>query len=195
MTANALSVPLPARRAVLAALAATALAAGLAAGPPARAASAAELNASAWAALQRLYATSPKARELGARSRAVLVFPKITKGGFVIGGGGGDGVLYVNNRPAGYYRVAGASIGFQAGVQSSSYAMFFVTQSALDYVRKADGWSIGSGPTLTVVDSGLAATLNTTTLSQDIYTMSFGQKGLMAGIDLGGSKISRHTPG
>lgn len=168
---------------------------GLAAAGDALAASAASLNAEASAALQRLYGQSAKARELGKKALAILVFPKITKAGFIVGGQGGNGVLYMQGRPIGYFSLYAGSFGLQAGAQQFSYALFIITRSALDYMKKSDGWAIGSGPSVVVVDEGVAKTMNTTTLSQDVYAMPFGQKGLMAGLGLEGSKITRIHPG
>jgi lipid-binding SYLF domain-containing protein len=161
----------------------------------ASAASASALERDADAALQRLYADSPKARELEAKAVGVMTFPKITKAGFMIGGQSGDGVLRVHGRTEGYFNISAGSIGLQAGAQTFSYVMFFITQSSLDYLRSAKGWQIGVGPSVVLVDKGMAKTMNTTTLSQDVYTMVFGQKGLMGGIGLEGSKITRIQPG
>jgi lipid-binding SYLF domain-containing protein len=158
------------------------------------AASKSELYRDAYAALQRLYATNDKARQLGRKSRGILVFPTITKAGFMVGGQGGKGVLFVNGQTAGYYSLFAGSFGLQAGAQKFSYALFFVTQSALDYLQKSKGWAIGSGPSVVVIDQGKAKTMNTTTLSQDVYAFPFGQKGLMAGLGLEGSKITPINP-
>ena len=158
------------------------------------AASRAELELSASEALKRLYAAGPKAQELARKARAILIFPHITKAGFMIGGQRGEGVLRIRGRTAGYYRITAASFGLQAGAQTFSYALFFITQSALDYLNKSDGWAIGSGPSVVVADEGFARSMNTTTLTQDVYAMPFGQSGLMAGLGLEGSKISRFTP-
>jgi lipid-binding SYLF domain-containing protein len=160
-----------------------------------RAASASELASKGQAALQRLYASNTKARQLGAKARAILVFPTITKAGFMVGGQGGDGVLLMGGRPAGYYSIYAGSFGLQIGAQKFSYALFFITQSALDYLQKSKGWAIGSGPSVVVIDEGKAKTMNTTTLSQDVYAFPFGQKGLMAGLGLEGSKITPIHPG
>jgi len=161
----------------------------------AQAASASELAADGNAALQRLYGHSPRARELSRKAVAILIFPKITKAGFLVGGQGGNGVLFMGGRPAGYFSIYAGSFGLQAGVQQFSYAQFIITRSALDYMRKSEGWAIGSGPSVVVVDEGFAKTMNTTTLSNDVYAMPFGQKGLMAGLGLEGSKITRIHPG
>ena len=157
----------------------------------ASAATAAELNASGKAALSRLYAQSPRATRYARDAHAILVFPKIVKAGFVIGGQGGEGVLFVRGHPTAYYKISAVSYGLQAGGQSFSYALFLMNDKALNYLNRSDGWAIGSGPSVVVIDQGKAMSTTSTTLSEDVYAFPFGQKGLMAGIGLEGSKISR----
>ena len=188
-TRSAIPATFPARRNVLAAGLLLAL------GPAgARAADRAELDRDAKASLQTLYATSPKAAELGRKARAVLVFPKIVKAGFMVGGQNGSGALLEGGRPVGYYRISAGSFGFQAGAQTFSYALFFMTADSLAYLQKSQGWAIGSGPSVVVVDKGMAKTMNTTTLSQAVYAIPYGQHGLMGGMGLEGSKISPIHP-
>ena len=122
---------------------------------------------------------------------AVLVFPDVVKAGFIFGGQGGEGLLFLHGERAGRYRTFAASYGLQAGVQKYGYALFFMNQRAVDWVNKAHGWSIGSAPSLVVVDKGVARTINTETLHSGIYAFSFDQKGLMAGLGIQGSKIER----
>jgi len=155
----------------------------------AEAASAAELNADGRAALSRLYAQSPKAAQFGQKAYAILVFPKIVKAGLVIGGQGGEGVLLMRGKPTGYYKITAVSYGLQAGGQSFSYALFLMNDTALGYLSRYDGWSIGSGPSVVVIDQGKAMSNTTTTLKKDVIAFPFGQKGLMAGLGLEGSKI------
>ena len=159
------------------------------------AASARQIDADASQALRTLYATHPNAKELGQRAKAILIFPKIYKGGLLIGGQSGDGALRVGGRTVGYYNISAASFGLQAGGQRFSYALFFMTDSALNYLEKSDGWAIGSGPSVVVMDKGAAASATSTSLTQDVYAFPFGQKGLMAGLGLEGSKITRIHPG
>jgi lipid-binding SYLF domain-containing protein len=180
------------RRALL--IAACAALATFAIAPAAVAASAATIAADSKAALQRLYAVNPKAKELGQKARAVLVFPKIVKAGLMIGGLKGDGALIENGRVTKFYNTSAGTYGLQAGVQSYSSALFFITPSSLDYLDKSDGWSVGSGPSLVVVDEGKAKSMNTTTLTQDVYAFIYGQKGLMAGLGLEGTKITQIHP-
>ena len=157
----------------------------------ASAATAAQLNADGTAALNRLYAHSDRARRYSRDARAILVFPKIVKAGFMIGGQGGEGVLFVRGKPMGYYKIGAVSFGLQAGGQSFSYALFLMNDNALTYLRKSNGWAIGSGPSVVVVDKGAAMSTTSTTLAKDVYAFPFGQKGLMGGLGLEGSKISQ----
>jgi len=162
--------------------------------PSARAASAAEIGADAMAALEQLYSQDPRMRELGKQAVAVLVFPDIIKGGFLVGGERGSGALIRRGQVEGFYSISALSFGVQAGAQQFSYALFFMNEPALAYLDQSDGWSLGAGPSLVVVDQGYAASISTTTLTQDVYAVPFGEQGLMAGMGLQGSKISRMDP-
>jgi lipid-binding SYLF domain-containing protein len=158
---------------------------------PVLAASGAALNREAAAALQTLYERTPAAKEVGAKAKGILVFPSIIKAGFIVGGQYGEGSLLKGGRTVAYYNTVAASYGLQAGAQSFGYALFFMTNSALKYLDKSGGWEIGTGPSLVVVDEGMARALTTTTAQSDIYAFFFDQKGLMGGLGLQGSKISR----
>jgi len=147
------------------------------------------------AALQDLYANNPEARHLAKRAKGILVFPGIVKAGFLVGAQyGTGGALFKNGRTAGYYNIIAGSYGLQAGVQSFSYAMFFMDNASLSYLDRSEGWEIGVGPSIVVVDKGMAKSLTTTTAKNGVYAFIFGQKGLMAGLGLQGSKISRINP-
>lgn len=158
------------------------------------AATAAEIDEKVDAALSHLYATSPAAKKLSKSAKAVLVFPSIVKGGFIIGGQYGEGALKIKKETAGYYNTVSASYGLQAGVQKFGYALFFMDDASLEYLHKSDGWEIGVGPTVVVVDEGVAASLTTTTAQEGVYAFFFDQKGLMAGLGIQGTKISPFTP-
>lgn len=160
-------------------------------GAHAAASTAADLNNDAARALQTLYRTNPVAAHIGRQSRAVLIFPNIVKAGLVFGGAYGEGELRVGGRVANYYNSFSASWGLQAGAQSYGYAVFLMTPRALQYLDRTDGWELGVGPTVVVVNEGVAKNLSTTTLKDDAYAFIFDQKGLMAGITLEGTKVSR----
>ncbi len=155
---------------------------------------AAKLTSAAQAALQQLYATAPLAKELGPKAHAILVFPKVTKAGLGMGGQYGEGALLKGETAVGYYKTTGASFGLQAGGQQYAYAMLFMNAKALEQLDNANGFEVGVGPSVVLVDEGMAKTTTTATLKDDIYAFVFGQKGLMAGLGIQGNKISKITP-
>ena len=163
------------------------------ASPDARAAkgTATALSRDSRPAMNRLLAQSPGAKSLSERAGAVLVFPNIRKAGFVVGGQYGEGTLFRGGRPVAYYSTTGLSYGLQAGAQKFGYALFFMNDKALAQLDKADGFEVGVGPSVVVVDQGMAKNATTTTMQDDIYAFVFGQKGLMAGVGLQGNKIKR----
>jgi lipid-binding SYLF domain-containing protein len=158
---------------------------------PALAASAAEINREANAALTKLYADVPESRALANKARAILVFPRVYKAGFLFGAQYGDGALLRQGKTAGYYNTVAASYGLQAGVQGFGYVMLFMSDSAVAYLDKSGGFEVGVGPSVVVLDAGAAKTLTTSTVQHDIYAFIFEQKGLMAGMGLQGTKITR----
>ena len=161
------------------------------------AASAEELNRECEKALEALYEKSVTAKAIAENSKGVLVFPGIIKGGFLVGGQYGEGALLMKGKAPGVYKVAGyyntiqGSFGLQAGLQKFGYALFFMSESAMKWLDKSGGWELGTGPTITIVDIGAAASLSTTTLQSDINAFFFDQKGLMAGIGLQGTKVTK----
>ncbi len=157
-------------------------------------AAAKKIDSEAIKALADLYAKSPKAKELGKKAKGILIFPGIVKGGLIVGGLYGDGVLRKNGKTVGYYNTAAVSYGLQAGIQKYGYAMFFMTEPAMKYLNKSKGWEVGGAPNLVVVDKGIAGSLSTTTLKKNIYVFYFNQKGLMAGLGLQGTKITKIDP-
>ncbi len=151
-----------------------------------------ELVSKARISLEELYASTPEARELRARSSAILVFPDIFRAGLLAGGSGGNGVLLSpDGEVLGYYNAASASYGLQVGAQSYSETMFLTTKEALEYIDSSSGWSIGAGPTVVVMNAGLAKDLSSTTLQSDIYAFIYNQGGLMGGLALQGQKITK----
>jgi lipid-binding SYLF domain-containing protein len=142
-------------------------------------------------ALQNLYASDPSAKLLGKRAVAILVFPSIIKAGFLFGGQIGEGVLERNGRAVGVYNSVAASYGLQAGVQTFGYALFFMNEGALAYLDKSSGWDVGVGPSIVVVDQGYGKSITASTITSDVYAFIFDQKGLMGGMGVQGSKITK----
>ena len=182
------------RRELMAGMAALAVLGGTA---PARAESRDVINTRVRVALDELFRSSPDTRDLAQRSRGVLVMPHVLKGGFLLGGSYGEGALLMSGPqglqepPAGYYSVASASLGLQAGVQKSSHALFFMTDGALERFRRDDGWEVGADAEVTFPDKGVTAQTNSTLLNRPIVGIVFGQDGLLLGASLEGAKYSR----
>ena len=169
----------------------TAVIAALLAPPAAIAADNAALERDARKAYQKLIATVPAAKSLSSTAVGILVFPKITKAGFVVGGQTGDGVLFRGGKAVGYYNTSGASYGMQAGAQQYGYAMFLMNEKALNSLTANEGFEVGVGPSIVVMDEGMGKTTTNKTATEDIYAFIFSQKGLMAGLGLQGNKITR----
>ena len=145
-------------------------------------------------ALNRLEADDPRADRLAHRARAILVFPSVLKAGFVFGGETGNGVLFRQGEPPRFFNLSGGSWGLQIGAQDFGYALFFMTNESLHYLRDAAGFAAGSLPSLVIVNQGAAADIDTTTALHDVYAFPFNQKGLMANLTLEGTKITPIHP-
>jgi len=182
------------RRSVAAAAFAMATAFGPLAVTAAHADSRAQLAENGVAALHRLEAVEPRSRFFAQHAKAILVFPSVLKAGFVFGGETGNGVLLSHGRPMGFYNLSGGSWGLQIGGQDFGYAMFFMTDSSLDYLKRSDGFSAGTGPSIVVINQGAGAEADTTTVTHDVYAFPFSEKGLMADLTLQGTKITRIHP-
>ena len=158
------------------------------------AASASAINRDATATLNKLYKNIPAAKALADKAVGVLVFPSIIKGGFIIAGQFGDGALRKKGKTVAYYRSLAASYGFQAGGQAFGYVLFFMDDDSLRYLDNSAGFELGSGPSLVVLDEGFGKNFSTTTLQKGIYAFIFDQKGLMGGVSIQGTKITKINP-
>ena len=157
----------------------------------ANAASAGEIQSKSSQALKKLYRTNPVAHNISQHAKAILVFPSIVKAGLVFGGAYGEGALYKGGKVTGYYNSVTASWGLQAGAESYGYVVFLMSDKAVRYLNRSDGWELGVGPSVVVVNDGVGKNLSTSTLKDDAYAFIFDQQGLMASLSIEGSKITR----
>jgi len=161
---------------------------------PVLADSASEIDRKVTEALKTLYDTSPGAKVLSKKAKGMLVFPKIVKMGFLAGTQIGDGALRKDGISSGYYRSVAVSFGLQAGLQAFDYVLMFMDDESLDYLNRSAGWELGIGPSIVVLNKGVATSATTTTLRKGIYAFISDQKGVMAGIGLQGTKIIKINP-
>ncbi|MFL9858659.1 YSC84-related protein [Paraburkholderia madseniana] len=149
------------------------------------------INAGVDATLARLYTTVNGSHELVSKARGVLVFPSVIQAGFWIGGQYGEGALRVGGQTAGYYSTAGGSFGLQIGGQSKSIVYLFMTQDALDRFRNSEGWAVGADATVAVAKVGANGNIDTSTATAPVQAFVLTNAGLMAGVSLEGTKITR----
>ncbi len=154
-----------------------------------------EIDQDAAVALDALLKNSAAAAKLAKTAKAILVYPRILKAGLGVGGQHGNGALRRDGKTVAYYNIIAGSYGLQIGAQAFGYAMFFMDDAGLDnLLNNNEGWEVGVGPSIVLVDEGMAKTMNNTTITESVYVFTFSQQGLMAGAGIQGSKISRITP-
>lgn len=152
---------------------------------------AAALRAECMRALDELYAQAPDARGIVSDAEGTLVFPNVVKAGLGIGGETGNGCLLQDGVVDGYYNKSGASIGFQAGAQSRSEVIAFMSEEALAKLENRAGFEFGADASAAVLDMGAGGTLDTGNIDAEILAFIFGEEGLMAAAALEGAKVTQ----
>jgi lipid-binding SYLF domain-containing protein len=142
------------------------------------AASSDELDQDATAALKALYASSPAARALGARAKGVLVLPDVRQSSLVVGGEAGDGVMFRDGKVDGHYSIGDPQARLEAGAASYSYALFFMSDAALDGLRDSTGFDPAHDPDIVFVNIGEANEVSAVTVQPDVYDDAFRETGL-----------------
>jgi len=150
-----------------------------------------EIDASVTSTLNRLYSTVPGSRELANKAHGVLVFPSVLAAGFVVGGEYGEGALRIGGKTAGYYSTASGSLGLQIGAQSKAIIFFFMTQEALAKFRESDGWTAGADASVAVIKAGANGAIDLNTATQPINVIVMTNQGLMANLNIEGTKITK----
>jgi len=148
------------------------------------------IDSSVDSSLSRLYAQDPASREMISKARGVLVFPSIVSAGFVVGGSYGEGALRVRGRTTDYYSTAAGSVGLLAGAESKSVYLLFMTDEALAKFRASKGWTVGADASVTLVNVGASASVDSKTVQQEIVGYVLTNGGLMANVSLEGTKIT-----
>lgn len=151
----------------------------------------ASIDAAVDNALSKLYTEAPGSRELVGKAKGVLVFPSVVSAGFVIGGSYGQGALRTGGRTQGYYSTAAGSVGLLAGADSKAVYILFMTQDALAKFESSSGWTAGADASVTLVNVGATAAVNTETAKQPVVGYVLTNAGLMANLSLDGTKVTK----
>jgi len=155
------------------------------------AASAKEIDTSVDVALERFYKEVKGAKEFAQSAKGLLVFPRVIKAGFGIGGEYGEGALRIGCKTVDYYNTAAASIGFQLGAQAKTIIIAFMQKEALRKFRKSSGWEVGVDGSVALIKLGAGGSIDTTNIKDPIVAFVFSQKGLMYNLTLEGSKFTK----
>lgn len=145
-------------------------------------------------ALDFMNAEVPGAAELTQTARGMLVMPLITEAGFGFGGSYGRGALRINGATVDYYSATAGSFGLQIGAQQYAHTIFFMTDAALQDFRTSSGWAVGGDVRYAVSDRGGMLGVDTTTLTDPVIAVIYGQAGLIVGATLEGTRYSRILP-
>ncbi len=155
------------------------------------AASREEIDAEVRQAVKEFHKHGGAGWELSRKAAGMLVFPSVVKAGIGVGGEYGEGSLLVGGKPAAYYNIAAASIGFQLGAQARTEIILFMTESALSKFRASEGWKAGVDGSVALATLGAGGSIDTETAKKPIIGFIFSNKGLMYNLTFEGSKITR----
>lgn len=150
-----------------------------------------EIDVSVDVAMDRFHEEVHGSENLVKKSKGVLVFPKVYKAGFGIGGEYGEGALRIDGKTVDYYNTAAASIGFQLGVQVKTVILIFMNENTLKDFRNSDGWEAGVDGSVALITVGMGDSLDTTNIKDPILGFILSQKGLMYNLTLEGSKFTK----
>jgi lipid-binding SYLF domain-containing protein len=151
----------------------------------------AEIDERVHVAMHQFYELSPQHKDLVARAKGVLVFPRITKGGVGVGGQFGEGAWRIDGKTVDYYSISSASVGLTLGLAKHKEIILFMTQEALDKFVNSHGWTIGADTGVAVLSKGAGGNYDTQTLQKPILGIVFAEKGLIGDVSLEGSKITK----
>jgi lipid-binding SYLF domain-containing protein len=154
-------------------------------------ATSAEIDERVHVAMHQFYDLNPQHKDLVARAKGVLVFPRITKGGVGVGGEFGEGALRIDGKDVAYYSVSSASVGLTLGLAKHKEVILFMTQESLDKFTNSHGWTIGADTNVAVLSKGAGGDYDSKTLQRPILGFVFGEKGLLGDVSLEGAKITK----
>ena len=158
---------------------------------PANADSATEIDLRVQAALTRFTTEVDAGSQFIAVAKGLLVFPRVIKARFGIGGEYGEGALVIGGKTIDYYSTAAASIGFQIGAQTKTTILLFLEQEALEKFRASDGWEVGVDAAVALVEIGSGGSIDTTNMTDPVIGFVLNNKGLMYNLTLEGSKMTK----
>jgi lipid-binding SYLF domain-containing protein len=144
------------------------------------------LVADAASRMQQMRAVDPALGEVVRRGYGYAMFPEVTKGGLVVGGAYGRGVVYEQGKHVGYSDLSQASVGLQVGGQTFSELLVFEDKSALERF-KTGSLDFGADASAVVVESGVATNVS---FVDGVAVVVNPIGGVMVEASVGGQKFS-----
>jgi len=130
-----------------------------------------------------------------ADAQAVAIIPNVVKGGFIVAGRFGRGILLVRDAPTGLWRApvfvtfTGGSVGWQVGLQSTDVVLVFKNRKGLESMLNGSEFTLGADASVAAGPVGRQASAGTDIkLNAEIYSYS-RSRGLFAGVALDGSVL------
>ena len=127
-------------------------------------------------------------------ARGILVIPRMWKAGVLLGFEFGEGALIVDGIKIQYYKALTTSVGLQIGVGSKDLVVLFFDDTAMDNFLYSSGWEVGVDGAVALFSRGAAGAVDSITFKDPIVGFVFGQKGLIAGVSIEGTKFTKIWP-
>ncbi|MCO5723918.1 YSC84-related protein [Robiginitalea marina] len=137
-------------------------------------------------AVKTLLNVNSELREYFDNSAGAAVFPNVGKGGFIIGGASGNGVLYHAGKKVGMASLKAVSIGFQAGGEALIEVIFFETDQDVEKFKEGN-YEFDAGVSATMVETGVSVDAE---YRDGVAVFTYAKKGLMAEVSVGGQKFN-----
>jgi lipid-binding SYLF domain-containing protein len=151
---------------------------------------AAALTTEAKATQAKFQAATKGSEAVFAGAKGVLVCPKITKGGFILGVESGSCVLTSGAPKPVYWGTSALKAGLLVGIASYSMILVLNTDAALaKFSKGGPEWEMGVDASVAVAKVGASGALDTTNLKKDVVSFIFGDKGLMGDVSFQGSRF------
>ncbi|MDX1333213.1 MAG: lipid-binding SYLF domain-containing protein [Robiginitalea sp.] len=136
-------------------------------------------------AVKTLFDLNPEMKEFFNNSAGAAVFPNVGKGGFIIGGASGNGVLYHAGKAVGMASLKEVSVGLQAGGQAIMEVIFFETDADVEKFKEGN-YEFDAGLSATAIEAGVSLDL---TYKNGVAVFTHSKGGLMAEASVGGQKF------
>ena len=137
------------------------------------------------AAIAEFQKKDPSLKRFFDTAHGYVVFPKVGKGGFIVGGAHGKGVVYEKQAMTGFAKISQATIGAQIGGQTFSEVIFFENDKVYESFTK-DAVTLAAQATAVAAKSGAAANAK---YNKGVAIFVTGEKGLMLEAAVGGQSF------